>query len=122
MNEFHDRLKIVFLYRRSPEAVINIEVNTNSRVSFNEKNKRTDAGVQFDQSLKTIIDKAGAEILEYYTPDSPVMVTIYNDEGSHIWGDSEVPVKMTITPHLNKYTLEFSRLASVPLMKNPSFL
>jgi len=70
------------------------------------------AGPLFKQSLKAVADKLTEAQRSVYVTRRLVMVLLYTDDGAPVlWGSTDYPVRITITPTPDVDIIEFKRIA-----------
>ena len=86
-------------------------------ISSSERTRSSVAGITYEQSARVYVDRDDYDELMIYVPKTMAQVALSDCDSTYLWGDEELPVTMTITPHLNKYILELSRNSASSLFK-----
>ncbi len=83
---------------------------------FDEPPRSGEAGTFYEQSLRAVSPKLTATQREKYATRRPVMVLLYDDQGTpHLWGDNSLKLRISIDPKINEDVIELTRTALSPI-------
>jgi len=93
-----------------------IKCNANSEVKPSDKAKTDKVGKLYSQKLSVHIEKLSDTDKAKLPAGMKAIVKLFDDEGSLIWGDLNIPCRIKLSPGIQSDSLEITRTALAPFL------
>jgi len=93
------------------------QVLTDNDIRPSEQPEERNGNVYYRQKLSIVADKLDPALEGRYRNNRPVIAKLYRSDGQGIiWGDRELPVRVSLIPHPGHTALELTRNAPDPML------
>lgn len=90
---------------------------TENSVTPTETPAEKDQGISYSQSLKVTTDRLSAEERKRYERNRRCIVYLYHTDGNFtVWGTLDVPVSVSVLPHISADQISLNRKALNPIL------
>lgn len=125
MREFNNQIDIAVIYGVDiiteqtvdlKTGVFWINVDANSVVKPSDKVKTKSAGNLYTQKLSVYVEKLSDTDKAKLPAGIKVIVKLHDDNGELIWGDFNIPCRISLSPGIQSDLIEITRTALVPFL------
>ena len=83
--------------------------------TWSETPSTSTSGTVFNQAFRIVSNKITQDLRAKYPNTLPVVVIMYDDEGSHVLGDLSEFARITIIPSLDKDSIQIAASRTIPV-------